>query len=84
MWWLVLLCLQVNWTPKVAKDIIKQGILPDVKVITGRRENKFVVGSFSFRGARVAQLDSARPSVREVPGDISSVIHLVPFLRSFN
>ena len=27
------LCLQVNWTPKVAKDIIKQGILPDVKVI---------------------------------------------------
>ena len=31
-----------------------------LKVITGRRENKFVVGSFSFRGARVAQLDSAR------------------------
>ena len=64
------MCLQVNWTPKVAKDIIKQGILPDVKVITGLRKNKFVGDSFSFHGARVAQLVSARPSVREVPGDI--------------
>jgi len=78
------LCLQVNWTPKVAKDIIKQRILPDVKVITGVRENKFVGDSFSFHGARVAQLDSARPSVREVPGDITSVIHLLSFLRSVN
>ena len=77
MEWLVFICLQVNWTPKVAKDIIKQGILPDVKVITGRRENKFV-------GDRVAQLDSARPSVREVPGDITSLIHLLSFLFSFN
>ena len=77
MEWLVFICLQVNWTPKVAKDIIKQGILPDVKVITGLRENKFV-------GDRVAQLDSARPSVREVPGDITSLIHLLSFLCSFN
>ena len=78
------MCLQVNWTPKVAKDIIKQGILPDVKVITGLRENKFGGDSLSYHGARVAQLDSARPSVREVPGDITSVIHLLSFLRSFN
>ena len=78
------MCLQVNWTPKVAKDIIKQGILPDVKVITGVRKNKFVGDSFSFHGARVAQLDSARPSVREVAGDITSLIHLLSFLCSFN
>ena len=78
------MCLQVNWTPKVAKDIIKQGILPDVKVITGLRENKFAGDSFSFHVARVAQLDSARPSVREVPGDITSLIHLLSFLCSFN
>lgn len=25
---------KVNWTPKVSKDLIKQGILPDVKVNT--------------------------------------------------
>ena len=78
------MCLQVNWTPKVAKDIIKQGILPDVKVITRLSENKFVGDSFSFRGARVAQLDSARPSVREVPGGIASLINLLSFLCSFN
>ena len=78
------MCLQVNWTPKVAKDIIKQGILPDVKVITGLRENKFVGGSFSFHGARVAELDSARPSVREVPGDITSLINILSFLCSLN
>ena len=27
-----LIYLQVNWTPKVSKDLIKQGILPDIKV----------------------------------------------------
>ena len=48
-----------------------------MKVITGLRENKFV-------GDRVAQLDSARPSVREVPGDITSLIRLLSFLCSFN
>ena len=48
-----LFCPQVNWTPKVAKDIIKQGILPDVKVIIGLGENRFVSDDFSLRGARV-------------------------------
>ena len=48
-----------------------------MKVITGLRENKFV-------SDRVAQLDIAWPSVLEVPGDITSLIHLLSFLCSFN
>ena len=59
-------------------------------LLWNKKETNIDIGihNIIITGARVAQLVSARPSVREVPssipGDITSLFQLLSFLCSFD
>ncbi|XP_044184398.1 structural maintenance of chromosomes flexible hinge domain-containing protein 1-like [Acropora millepora] len=69
---------KVNWTPKVSKDLIKQGILPDVKAPLSSDESKYCQVSMTG-GAGLEFSFTLRPHA-DVPSVLKCSCHN-PYMR---